>query len=79
MQELEEVLLAEDANYVIVLSEAFGLKRVLRKIYFYLPEGVGCSEMVKWVAKYYGDFLVPDVRLDMHVVRFGKAIGCYNV
>lgn len=74
---MEEVMNVEDANLSIVISESYGLKRVIHKIYFYLDNYDECSEALKWVTNNYSEFIVPNVRIDCYKVICGRKVLSY--
>lgn len=75
MREFEELSSAEDANYSIVISETWGLKRVIRKFHFYIPLEVGVSKALTYIAEEYPWEIQPNTRIDIYRVRESKVIG----
>ena len=75
MREFEELLDAEGANYSVVISENEGLKRVIRKIYFYIPLEVEIAKALIYTAENYPWDIVPGMRIDIYRVRDSKVIG----
>lgn len=73
MEELE--VMPQDANYVIIFSEAFKAKRVLRKVYIRLPFGERMSKAMRYVVDTYPELVQPNVRIDMYKVRCGRVFG----
>lgn len=72
---IEEVMDALDANFAVVLSEAWGQKRVIKKVYFRVGEMGRTSDCLTWVAQNYSDYIAPNVRVDIYKVFFGHIVG----
>lgn len=72
---MEEVLNKEDANYVVIFSETYGLKRVMGKVYFYLDEKKDMREMMHYIADNYFWLISTGVRIDMGKVINGATVG----
>lgn len=68
---MEEVTNMNDANYCVILSESFGEKRVVKKIFFNVDNPGYIPDMVAWVANYYGYLLGENIRLEVFHVRNG--------
>ena len=75
MRELKEVYCPEEANAVIVVSEAWGRNLVRKKIYLYRPGDVGFSECLRYAIDNYPDVFGHDIRVDTYNVRNGRTIG----
>ena len=73
MEELE--VMPQDANYVIIFSEAFKAKRVLRKVYIQLPFGERTAKAMRYAIDEYPELVRPNVRIDMYKVRCGRVFG----
>lgn len=68
---IEEVMNKRDANFVVILSEAYGLKRVLKKIYFNIDLGHDAiGNVLRYVADNYSMYIDFNVRID-----FARVIG----
>lgn len=65
----------KDANIVVILSEAFGSKNVLLKVWLEIPASVGMNKAIKYVAEYYPDYIDTNVRIDIYRARRGAVIG----
>ena len=72
---MEEVLNKEDANYVVIFSEAYGLKRVIEKVYFHLDEEKDMQEMMHYIADNYSWLISTGMRIDMGKVINGATVG----
>lgn len=70
-----EVFSSSEANYVVVLSEAFGLKRVIKRIWFNLPEDKPMNNLLLQAAELYGEYISPNIRIDIYKTRAGRAYG----
>lgn len=62
---MEEVFNAEEADACVVLSEAFGAKQVLKKIYF-KGYDIHIADMIIYVALHYGCYIDEGVRIDTY-------------
>lgn len=73
---MEEVMNKRDANFVVILSEAYGLKRVILKIYFNLDNFNSTSmwEVLTYVADNYSDYIDSGVRMDFARVICDAAV-----
>lgn len=72
---MEEVMNREDANYVVVISESFGMKRVILKAFFHLDSSNQCGEMISYVGEYYGAYLRANTRIEIAKVIGDSVIG----
>lgn len=72
---IEEVMDALDANYAVIISEAWGQKRVVKKVYFNVGQMGRVQDCLMWVAQNYGDYIAPNVRIDVYKVFFGHIVG----
>lgn len=63
---MEEVTNLNDANYCVILSESFGKKRVIKKIYFNADSSNYIPDMIAWVANYYGYLIVENVKIECY-------------
>lgn len=68
---MEEVLSLEDANYCVILSESFGEKRVIKRIYFNANSEEYIPDMIAWVANWYPGYIMENVRIECFHVRNG--------
>lgn len=68
---MEEVTSMDDANYCVILSESFGEKRIIKKIYFNADSESYIPDMVAWVANYYSMYIAENVRIEVFHVRNG--------
>lgn len=73
--ELEEVMDSLDANMAVVISEAWGSRRIIEKIYFSLGELDRPADCLAWVADNYADLIMPNMRIDVYRVFFGHIVG----
>ena len=73
MEELE--VMPQDANYVIIFSESFKAKRVLRKVFIKLSFGEPTAKAMRYVVDTYPELVQPNVRIDMYKVRCGRVFG----
>lgn len=73
--EFKEVIYPEEANRVVIISEAYGRNYVRKKVYFKLPGNLGVKECLMYVLEHYSDLLGCDIRLDVYQVRNGRIIG----
>lgn len=71
----KEVLNPDQANRVVVISEAYGHNYVRKKVYFYLPGDMGVKTCLMYVLDNYSDLLGCDIRLDVYQVRNGRIVG----
>ncbi len=71
----KEVINPEQANRVVIISEAYGRNYVRKKVYFYLPGDMGVKECLMHVLDNYSDLLGCDIRLDVYQVRNGRIVG----
>ena len=68
---IEEVMNKRDANFVVILSEAYGLKRVIMKVYFNIDLGHDAiGDVLRYVADNYSMYIDFNVRID-----FARVIG----
>lgn len=72
---MEEVMNPEDANLSIVISEAYGLKRVIRTVYFYVENNGECGDALRWVVDNYGYLISPNIRIDCYKVIYGRKVA----
>jgi len=73
---IEEVMNKQDANFVVILSEAYGLKRVIMKIYFKIDLGHDAiHDVLRYVADNYYMYIDTGVRMDFARVICDAAIG----
>lgn len=73
MEELE--VMPQDANYVIILSEAFKAKRVLRKVFIKRASDEPAAKAMRYVVDTYPELIQPNIRIDMYKVRCGRVFG----
>ena len=73
MEELE--VMPQDANYVIIFSESFKAKRVLRKVFVKLSGGESAADAMRYVVDTYPELIQPNVRIDIYKVRCGRVFG----
>lgn len=72
---IEEVVDKCDANFVVILSEAYGLKRVIKKVYFKIDLGHDpVSNVLRYVTDNYPMYIDSKVRID-----FARVIGSATV
>lgn len=74
---VEEVMNKQDANFVVILSEAYGLKRVLKKVYFNIDAMTHESmrDILHYVADNYYPYVGTNIRMDFARVICNAAIG----
>lgn len=75
MREFKKVVTPEEANQVVVISDAWGRNLVRRKVYFFVPSDVGKQACLRYVCDHYPDEIGDDIRIDMYRVRNGRTIG----
>ncbi|HAU87277.1 MAG TPA: hypothetical protein DCW90_17860 [Lachnospiraceae bacterium] len=75
MRELKEVINPEEANTVVVISEAWGRNLVRKKVYFQCPGNIAVSDCIRYVLDNYSDVVGYDTRIDTYNVRNGRTIG----
>lgn len=73
--EFKEVIYPEQANRVVVVSEAYGRNFIRKKVYFYLPGNMGVTNCLSYVIDNYPDLFGCDIRLDVYQVRNGRIVG----
>lgn len=72
---MEEVMNREDANYIVIISESYGLKRIILKAYFHLDSSDECGEMISYMGDYYGAYMRENTRLEIAKVIEGTVVG----
>lgn len=72
---MKEVFVPQEANRVAIISESFGRKKILEKIYFYLDKDEDMSNILKHIEKNYGYLIDVNIRIDFYFVRNGLTIG----
>ena len=75
MRELKEVFCPEEANTVVIISEAWGRNLVRKKVYLYRRGGIEFCECIRYVVDNYPDVFGCDIRVDTYNVRNGRTIG----
>lgn len=76
----EEVMDPIDADIAIVISENWGYKRPILKVYFRkdsLNEDgmLSLKDCLSYVAENYGDYVAENNRIDIYRVSFGHIVG----
>lgn len=72
---MEEVMNKQDANFVVILSEAYGLKRVIKKIYFKIDLYEDpIRDVLRYVADNYSKYIDSGVRMDFARVICDAAV-----
>ncbi len=72
---MKEVFVPQEANRVAVISESFGRKKILEKVYFYLDKNEDMSSILHHIEKNYGYLIDVNIRVDFYYVRNGLTIG----
>lgn len=72
---MKEVFVPQEANRVAIISESFGRKKILEKVYFYLNKNETMSSVLEHIKKYYGYLIDVNIRIDFYYVRNGLTIG----
>lgn len=72
---MKEAFVPQEANRVAIISESFGRKKILEKIYFYLDKDEDMSNILKHIEKNYGYLIDVNIRIDFYFVRNGLTIG----
>ena len=73
---IEEVMNKQNANFVVILSEAYGLKRVIMKVYFNIDlNHDAIRDVLRYVADNYSIYIDTGVRMDFARVICDAAIG----
>lgn len=72
---MKEVFVPQEANRVAIISESFGRKKILEKIYFYLDKNETMSSVLAHIKTYYGYLIDVNIRIDFYYVRNGLTIG----
>ena len=66
----------QDANFVVILSEAYGLKRVIMKVYFNIDfTHDAIRDVLRYMADNYSMYIDTGVRMDFARVICDAAIG----
>lgn len=69
-----EVHNIEDAKSVVVISESFGEKKILKEIYFDKND-YPVASMIKYSASHYPFFFDYNNRIDIYKVKNGRKIA----
>ena len=72
---MKEVFVPQEANRVAIISESFGRKKILEKVYFYLDKNEDTSNILEHIEKNYGYLIDVNIRIDFYYVRNGLTIG----
>lgn len=72
---MKEVFVPQEANRVAIISESFGRKKILEKVYFYLEKDEDMSNALCYIQKNYGYLIDINIRLDFYYVRNGLTVG----
>ena len=72
---MKEVFVPQEANRVAIISESFGRKKILEKVYFYLDKNETMSSVLEHIEKNYGYLIDVNIRIDFYYVRNGLTIG----
>ena len=72
---MKEVFVPQEANRVAIISESFGRKKILEKVYFYLEKDEDMSNALCYIQKKYGYLIDINIRLDFYYVRNGLTVG----
>ena len=72
---MKEVFVPQEANRVAIISESFGRKKILEKVYFYLDKNEDMSNILEHIEKKYGYLIDVNIRIDFYYVRNGLTIG----
>ena len=72
---MKEVFVPQEANRVAIISESFGRKKILEKVYFRLDKNETMSSVLEHIEKNYGYLIDVNIRIDFYYVRNGLTIG----
>ena len=72
---MKEVFVPQEANRVAIISESFGRKKILKKVYFYQDKNEYMSNILEHIEKNYGYLIGVNIRIDFYYVRNGLTIG----
>lgn len=72
---MKEVFVPQEANRVAIISESFGRKKILEKVYFHLDKDEDMSNILCHIEKNYGYLIDVNIRIDFYYVRNGLTIG----
>lgn len=72
---MKEVFVPQEANRVAIISESFGRKKILEKVYFHLDKNEDMSSVLEHIEKNYGYLIDVNIRIDFYYVRNGLTIG----